>query len=302
MKSLVTIIDEPNNINVDVGDIVTVVEKNHSKLNNLDFEHSGHTGFASLQDLENVKNQIRVNSFTYVTLSELGTAFGIDVSEVKDEYSVTKSRITYRGKEHDLSNGDTFYIVQSDVPDYWFSLDNMKLYKQETKVDMQLGIEQLVGTEEKPINFATDMRIGNMYHCTGNTFWKNGKITQGGFSYFFLKTYSGYGIFMGAIATDDDIFSDYTDYNITGIMFDSTTGKVYDVSRTTKIGEVNGYIFDHTSIYAPTMPGTEGQILQSNGEGEAPTWTTPNFATIDDINNAIGNVSALLGDTDDLEV
>lgn len=159
MKPITTIIDEPNNVNIDVGDVVTVVEKDHRRLNNLDFENSGHTGFASLQDLENIKKQIRVNSFTYNTLSELGAAFGIDVSQVKDEYSVTKSTIIYRGKASALSNGDTFYIVQVDVPDYWFSLDDMKLYKQETELDFS--------------SFATidDIKtaIGNVSSLLGNT-------------------------------------------------------------------------------------------------------------------------------------
>lgn len=41
------------------------VIKDHSKLDNLDYEHSGHTGFASSQDLEKKENKIN-----FITLGE----------------------------------------------------------------------------------------------------------------------------------------------------------------------------------------------------------------------------------------
>lgn len=57
--------------------------------------------------------------------------------------------------------------------------------------------------------------------------------------------------------------------NITGDVYTSTT----DLSA---IGEFNGSIPNNigkfVDFYAPTVSGTSGQILKSNGSGNAPTW------------------------------
>lgn len=85
--------------------------------------------------VENVNG--RVKSFTVNNLEELGILFDVEMTEPLDSYDVTKSTITYKQKEYNLVTGDIFFVVSSDVPDYWFSLDNMKLYKMETmKVDL----------------------------------------------------------------------------------------------------------------------------------------------------------------------
>lgn len=74
------------------------------------------------------------------------------------------------------------------------------------------------------------------------------------------------------------------------------------VETSSGVGNINGRMgFNLRSFYAPEESGTLGQILQSNGENNIPTWITPNYATQQDIENAIGNVSELLGNTDDLE-
>jgi methyl coenzyme M reductase subunit D len=85
--------------------------------------------------MENVNG--RVKSFTVNDLNELGALFDIEINEAKDEYEVTKTSINYKEKKYDLITGDIFFVVKNDIPDYWFSLDNMKLYKMETtKVDL----------------------------------------------------------------------------------------------------------------------------------------------------------------------
>jgi hypothetical protein len=52
------------------------------------------------------------------------------------------------------------------------------------------------------------------------------------------------------------------------------------------IEQINDTTSFINKIYAPTTVGNAGQILQSNGSS-APTWVTPNYATLDDVNNAI---------------
>ena len=93
------------------------------------------------------------------------------------------------------------------------------------------------------------------------------------------------------------------------------------------INEINlsksvGYEFSYigeTPYILGNLEINKNDLIVCNGDKE-PNWTiydnsdkvvsvngmtgavNLNFATIDDINNAIGNVSALLGDTEDLEV
>lgn len=193
MDELITVIDKPVEFDLDIKDITPVpkYEKDHSRLEKLDYESSGHTGFASSKDLEEVMNIAsgKTRSFTLQSLSDLGSLFGIDTLSVEAKYTVTKSQIIYKGETVTLANGYVFYIVNEDVPDYWFSKDDMALYAQESK---------------------------------------------------------------------------------------------------------------QQKVYAPTTAGSNGQIPQVvNGET---VWVTPNYATTTDIETAIGNVSSLLGNTDDLEV
>lgn len=163
------------------------------------------------------------------------------------------------------------------------------------------GIEQLVGTEEKPINLATDMRVGHAYALNGVITYKSSLPTA---------TTSRYMLAYKDNADRVTIFNYSMGSTIThfpGVISDlainSNTGLVTSEYKYTMLQSINSSsVTTQRSIFAPTSGGTNGQILQSNGAYSAPTWTTPNFATIDDINNAIGNVSALLGDTEDLEV
>ena len=79
----------------------------------------------------------KTKSFTVATLTDLGTLLGIDTSAVADEYTITSTTITHKGKTYELKQGDIFWIVETQVPDYWVSVDNMKIYKMETtKVDL----------------------------------------------------------------------------------------------------------------------------------------------------------------------
>lgn len=79
----------------------------------------------------------KTKSFTVISLSDLGTLLGIDTSVVTNEYTIKSITITYKSKVYELKQGDMFFIVDTSVPDYWVSVDDMKLYKMETtKVDL----------------------------------------------------------------------------------------------------------------------------------------------------------------------
>ena len=79
----------------------------------------------------------KTKSFTVATLTDLGTLLGIDTSAVADEYTITSTTITYKEQSIELKQGDLFLIIDTNVPDYWVSVDNMKIYKMETtKVDL----------------------------------------------------------------------------------------------------------------------------------------------------------------------
>lgn len=53
------------------------------------------------------------------------------------------------------------------------------------------------------------------------------------------------------------------------------------IRRVTSLNGSSGRI--SVSIYAPTTSGTSGQVLQSNGANQAPTWVTPNYASSTDL-------------------
>ena len=79
----------------------------------------------------------KTKSFTIDTLESLGGLFSIDTSVVADEYVITTTTINYKDQSIELKQGDLFLIVDTSVPDYWVSVDDMKLYKMETtKVDL----------------------------------------------------------------------------------------------------------------------------------------------------------------------
>lgn len=87
--------------------------------------------------IENVNG--RVQSFSLNSLNDLLTLFNIttNTDEAMEQYPVSTKNITYMDKEYTLKTGDIFLIVDTDVPDYWFSADTMMLYKMETmKVDL----------------------------------------------------------------------------------------------------------------------------------------------------------------------
>ena len=67
----------------------------------------------------------------------------------------------------------------------------------------------------------------------------------------------------------------------------SSSGNKKERWTTSPIQYINGYN-QYQIIYAPTNSGTSGQVLVSNGSGNAPTWSS-NFYTKTEVDNAIQN-------------
>ncbi|MBQ8722643.1 MAG: hypothetical protein IJY67_10970, partial [Paludibacteraceae bacterium] len=81
--------------------------------------------------------QGKTQTFTIADLVALGAIFSIDTTTVSDEYPITTTEITYNEQTYTTKQGDLFLIVDTSVPDYWVSIDDMRLYKMETtKVDL----------------------------------------------------------------------------------------------------------------------------------------------------------------------
>lgn len=136
------------------------------------------------------------------------------------------------------------------------------------------GIETLVGTIEKPINFATDMEYNQLYFVKGPTV---GTSTSGAwnnpYGYLMLKrdplsgnrayvyVYGGHG-------------KPITFYDVSGVgvlHIDIETGYVVQYDNYVTIPETINGVTSTQRIYAPITSGTSGQILQSSGSSKAPT-------------------------------
>ena len=109
---LVTIIDKPVKMDIDIGNttVVRVAERDHSKLENLDYEHSGHTGFASQVYADILSGRITQN---------------------EQEIDNNSNRITELGKTVD--------IVRGSIPTKTSEIENDSDYTTKEYVDGQLG-------------------------------------------------------------------------------------------------------------------------------------------------------------------
>ena len=109
-------------------------------------------------------------SFTVENLAELGNLFYIDIENVSNAINVNTSEIMYRDNMYSLNNGDTFLIIDTEVPDYWFSKDNLCLYKMETnithefdgiEIDSTLSLESENPVQNKVISEALNSKAQN---------------------------------------------------------------------------------------------------------------------------------------------
>lgn len=181
-----------------------------------------------------------------------------------------------------ISSGTSGQILQSNGED-----------NAPTWIDNQFT--RLVGTQENPINFATQMVTGRLYSCSGH-FNTTNESNENSIAYnktiiigssnpdTYPRTALVYKI------SDTEVVFLHTNINNnsvslaiipsyyaeTLITFDSTTGNIVDVEQGMMLKIING---DKTNleaqrdgIYAPLTSGEVDQILVSQGEGKAPVW------------------------------
>lgn len=127
-------------------------------------------------------------------------------------------------------------------------------------------IPLLVGTQEKPINFATDMEVGKLYKMSGfaNHYKLSEPLTITA-DVLIVKTKEQEFWGLGwSVTLPQKTY--YTNHNskIT------TTTDGYIVSVSYQAPRLNNDYVSTQSFYAPETRGTKGQILQSTGG--SPTW------------------------------
>ena len=165
------------------------------------------------------------------------------------------------------------------------------------------GIEILTGTEDDPINLYTDMEQSKLYSCSGYVYRGSTQITEISNDDNLLCFVCFHGTTSARIVFFDTkltIFNElvYCQGGTQEITVD-TTGSFNTISYYHSIQFINNNDAVN-SFYAPIESGTSGQLLQSNGEGAAPTWVTANYAssadleTKLDINQGIENSNKLL--------
>lgn len=157
--------------------------------------------------------------------------------------------------------------------------------------DTSSGVIQLVGTETNPINFATDMEVGQIYSCTGviyNGASINNWILEEGYSFLIEKMNANRVVIFNAKLGSTNIEFDHTN-NL--LIVYSSDGTISSFSSAIFFNSVNGSSNDVNGIYAPTTSGTSGQVLISNGESQSPIWS--------DLNLPEQNVISLTGTQED---
>ena len=214
--------------------------------------------------------------------------------------------VTFSGTTDDNYTNGHLYQIQVDT-------SGVKSWKDITPVSEQ-SIPILTGTQDKPINLATDLEVGKWYLLSGyvyysstkNMFLKAEALDTVGGQVLVIKTTKNSFTFKNFYMSSGD--NCYTNVATDTVVYtaNSTNGAFSSYYSITPVSKLNGKTsLIGVSFYAPETSGTSGQILKSNGESKAPTWVDPStlgLSTTADIEAAIGNVSALLGDTSDLGV
>lgn len=143
------------------------------------------------------------------------------------------------------------------------------------------GIIQLIGTEDNPVNLYTDTEIGQIYGVSGYV-WRepNGTSNSAKFNtsvIYFRRLNDQVGIISDLIlssnGTSGNMGGTQISFNTNAESTDYVLGEiiVYNKYANLNINDSTGGN-SIQNFYAPTTSGTAGQILQSNGYRNAPTW------------------------------
>ena len=187
-------------------------------------------------------------------------------------------------------------------------------------------METLIGTTENPINFATSMETGKLYSCKGvfsltnvitdtNSLAYNLPIQMGSatyaYSYLIYKANDGQIVILNCNISPVTQNGETTRVNISSSYYAhvrmkfNSKGEITACDQGMMLQNINGKLINSSvqrnGIYVAETAGTVGQILQANGEGQAPTWLTPS-STISNLSTAseIPNAQAVFNYVDDV--
>lgn len=137
-------IDIPSNeMNIDTPKIEIKKEEDHNKLKNLDFANSGHTGFASSEDVNKINQELSkcVKDENYVHTDNNFTTEEKNKLANLENFSGNASDITYEdnlgyGVDNVQSALDKAFDTLDNKPEY-SDLDNLVSYDKQNKNDTQ---------------------------------------------------------------------------------------------------------------------------------------------------------------------
>lgn len=277
-----------NPVDIWNGTRVTNLENNHTWiLNNnypADFSWTdlGKTtiGIATEFTLGTVKS-----SNDNLKISVNGLTGEMSVNNLNDELNAIKEDANYKVVASETDR--TALTPKEGLIVYVRDTDITYIY-EDNKWKVSQSIIRLTGTSSTlAINLATDMDADRLYIVSGylrsnsSTAYINlstpilifKTTTTKALAYNVKLSYSSSSVYYGA-------------GYMTDITFDSSTGYMTATTSSANITNINGASSPIISdIYTPTTSGNTGQILQSNGANQAPTWvdlTQPQMIILDE--------------------
>ena len=193
--------------------------------------------------------------------------------------------VTFSGTTDTNYTNGHLYQIQVDT-------SGTKNWKDITPVSEQ-SIPIITGTQEKPINLATDLEFGKYYILRGYIYHGGGTAPIIYNTNILCKT--GKRNDVAGVAT----LMNYT-YSSNKTVFYSfyisgTTDIGWIFESTTLINQIRlnatDYVSEVVEVYAPTTSGAAGQILQSNGAYKAPTWVDNTAPFVLDVTNLTTKIS-----------
>ena len=141
----------------------------------------------------------------------------------------------------------------------------------EVNIDISSGIQELVGTEDQPINFATSMEVGKLYSCTGYIQLTSANTQNISPNYILIYKRNNDNLTAYGVRINNSYISVNSIF-VTSTILINDSGFITSWGSAIAPNTINGSPTSTSDIYAPTSSGNAGQILQSNGSGRKPTW------------------------------